>query len=121
MRNRWLSFVFLIGATALIASFAAPVVVADDETVQAENSPDQASAPAEATAPDQASTPAPASEPVKAAKPKMVCRKEPSTGSAIPTRICRTPRQIDADREAAKGNINSMNDGQSGRSTGGGG
>ena len=115
MRIRGLGFVLLIGAMALIAPFAAPVVVADDDTVQAES--DQASAPAAASAPEQASEPAPA----KAAKPKMVCRKEPSTGSAIPVRICRTPRQVDADRAAAKSNIDSLNDGQSGRTTGSGG
>jgi hypothetical protein len=112
MRARWLNIAGAICALALLTPFTVPVAAADDDSAQSEAAatPDEASTPPEA-----------ASAPAKAEKPKMICRTEPSTGSAIPHRTCRTPRQADAQREAAKRNLDSLNDAQSGRTTGGGG
>jgi len=98
MRKSCVNIAGLICVLALTAPFAVPVAVAGSETT----------AQSEATAP-----------PAKAEKPKMICKREPSTGSAIPKRVCRTQRQVDDEREAAKENINSLNDSQGGRSTGG--
>jgi hypothetical protein len=113
MRTRWLSIAGVVCALALMAPIAAPAAAADDNSAQIE-----AAAPSdEASAPPEA-----ASEPAKKAeKPKLICKTEPTTGSAIPHRTCRTPHQVEAQREAAKGNIDSLNDAQSGRTTGGGG
>ena len=52
-----------------------------------------------------ADDPAPTATPSDAAaqpeKPKKICRMETRTGSNMPTRVCRTREQIEADHAAA--------------------
>ena len=38
----------------------------------------------------------------KKAEQKVICTKEAQVGSIIPKKVCRTPEQIEADREAAR-------------------
>jgi hypothetical protein len=40
--------------------------------------------------------------PTDAAKSKIVCKKEPTVGSKIPTRICKTQEQIETEKQNAK-------------------
>ena len=68
------------------------------------------SAPAGGTAPVKAQpatgqTAAPA---VASGEQKLVCSTERPVGSNIPKRVCRTPEQIEREREAAQDKIRSM-------------
>jgi hypothetical protein len=125
MRNACLNLALVVGTVALLAPYTMPAIAADDDSAQTDAAAaqtDVAAVQTEAAAgPGEASPADPASEPAKPQKPKMVCRREPSTGSAIPKRICRSPHQVQADREDAKRNMNSLNDGQGGRTSGAGG
>ena len=89
MRNTSMHIALVFGALAIITPFALPLAVAADEQVQTDPA-----APPPAT-PD---------------KPKMICKRESSTGSAIPTKRCRTQQQSEAERQAAKDNMNRMKD-----------
>jgi hypothetical protein len=62
-----------------------------------------AAAPALAADPPAKSPPAPA-KPDKAEKPKdeLVCTKETPTGSIMPTRVCRTRAQVEAERRGVE-------------------
>jgi hypothetical protein len=100
MRIRRLSV--LVGVLVLSSPFATPVAMADDATAQTEVS---TANPVSVADDDEV----PANKPEK---PKMVCKKEPATGSAIPKKVCRTPYQIQMEREAAQKNMDRVNDGQ---------
>jgi len=59
-------------------------------------------APVAALAADETPpTPAPSEAAAEPEKPKKICRMETRTGSNMPTRVCRTPEQIEADHAAA--------------------
>jgi invasion protein IalB len=51
---------------------------------------------------------------------KLVCKQEPVMGSNIKKKTCRTQKQLDEQREASKGVMESINQAQ-GRSNGSGG
>ena len=51
---------------------------------------------------------------------KLICKQEPVTGSNIKKKTCRTQKQLDEQREASKGMMNGINQGQ-GRNNGSGG
>jgi invasion protein IalB len=60
---------------------------------------------AQATAPAAApAQPAPqaAAKAEKPKKPKLICEDEGETGSFITKRVCRTPEQIEAERQASR-------------------
>lgn len=63
----------------------------------------------------QAAAPPPAAEPASARaekpkKPKLVCVSERSTESFIAKRVCRTPEQIEAERQAARNGADDVRD-----------
>lgn len=62
--------------------------------------------------------------PVEAAKSnddgKLICKQEPVMGSNIKKKTCRTQKQLDEQREASKGMMDGINQGQ-GRNNGSGG
>ena len=68
------------------------------------------SAPAGGTAPAKAqATTAPTASPAVATDDqKLICSVERPVGSNIPRRICRTPEQIERERQAAQDKIRSM-------------
>lgn len=64
---------------------------------------------------------APPAEPAKSSDDgKLICKKEPVMGSNIKKKTCRTQKQLDEQREASKGMMNNVNQGQ-GRNNGSGG
>jgi hypothetical protein len=65
------------------------------------------SAPASGTAPvrSQAATGQTAAPAVASGDQKLVCSTERPVGSNIPKRICRTPEQIERERQAAQDKI----------------
>jgi hypothetical protein len=59
--------------------------------------------PTSAPAADSAKpSPPPAAKAEKPPKPKLVCTSERQIGSLMPTRVCRTPEQLEAERRAAE-------------------
>ena len=68
----------------LIAALSAVILLAQAAPAQAQPEP---------TSPTKAEKPK---------KPKMICRDEGETGSFLTKRVCRTPEQIEAEREASR-------------------
>ena len=67
------------------------------------------------------SDPTPLVEPAKSNDDgKLICKQEPVMGSNIKKKTCRTQKQLDEQREASKGMMNGVNQGQ-GRNNGSGG
>jgi hypothetical protein len=64
------------------------------------------SAPAGGTAPVKAQ--AATGQTTASGEQKLVCSTERPVGSNIPKRVCRTPEQIEREREAAQDKIRSM-------------
>ena len=66
----------------------------------------QASTPAPSSTPQQATADQPASKAKleKPKKPKMICTDEGETGSFLTKRVCRTPEQVEAERQASRRN-----------------
>lgn len=63
----------------------------------------------------------PPAEPAKSSDDaKLICKQEPVMGSNIKRKTCRTQKQLDEQREASKGMMNGINQGQ-GRNNGSGG
>ena len=60
------------------------------------------------SAPAAASKPATAPEQPK--KPKLICESETRTDSSIPKRVCRTPEQIEAERQAGRVQTDAVQD-----------
>ncbi|MFL5296437.1 MAG: hypothetical protein ACJ798_08655 [Phenylobacterium sp.] len=61
--------------------------------------------------PETPTSPAPASAaPAKPAKPKMICHDEIVTGSIMTRRVCRTPEQVEADRQQARRDTDALGD-----------
>jgi hypothetical protein len=46
--------------------------------------------------------PAPKAKAEKPKKPKLICEDEGETGSFITKRVCRTPEQVEAERQASR-------------------
>lgn len=65
----------------------------------------QAAAPAPAPA-----TSAPPTAAEKPRKPKLICESETRTDSSIPRRVCRTPEQIEAERQAGRAQTDAVQD-----------
>ena len=63
--------------------------------------------PAPAPPAEAAAKPAPAK---KAEKPKLICHDETAIGSIISTRVCRTPQQVEADRQQSKRDNDALSD-----------
>jgi hypothetical protein len=55
---------------------------------------------------------APSEAPAQAEKPKKICRMETRTGSVMPTRVCRTPEQVEADHQAARNGLDNAANGR---------
>ena len=51
---------------------------------------------------------------VKAAKPKLICKSETTTRSRMPTRICKTQEQWDAQNSTAKDELQTKSSGVDG-------
>ena len=82
-----------IRVAAVALFLCAPVaVLAADEVPPPSPAPSEAAAPAE--------------------KPKKICRMETGTGSVMPKRVCRTPEQIEAEHERARGQLDERSRGQ---------
>ena len=47
---------------------------------------------------------------VKPKKPKMICHDEIVTGSIMSKRVCRTPEQVEADRQQARRDNDALSD-----------
>lgn len=88
----------------LIALAAAASIV----LAKAAPTPALAASPAPPAA--AAAVPTPAAAPAKPKKPKMICEDEQSTDSFITKRVCRTAEQVEADRKAARGQVDRMAD-----------
>jgi hypothetical protein len=56
----------------------------------------------------QAGTAQPSASGANPEEQKLICETERPVGSNIPRRVCRTPEQIDREREAAQAKIRSM-------------
>jgi hypothetical protein len=68
---------------------------------------------AQAAPPASPSAPGPAPAAAKAEKPKtpkLICVQERSTDSFIAKRVCRTPEQIEAERQAARNGADDVRD-----------
>jgi hypothetical protein len=64
-------------------------------------------------APAAAQPPAKAVEataPAKPAKPKLICHDETPVGSIISQRVCRTPQQVEADRQQSNRSNDALSD-----------
>jgi len=70
----------------------------------------QAVPPPAATQPTPAPAPATTVAPAKPAKPKMICHDEVPTGSIMSRRVCRTPEQVEADRQQARRDNEALSD-----------
>ena len=66
--------------------------------------------PAQAAAP--AAQPTAAAKPEKPKKPKLICEDETSTDSFIAKRVCRTPEQVEAERQAGRSQTDAVQDRQ---------
>ena len=69
-------------------------------------------APAAALAADETPTPAPSGAAAQPEKPKKICRMETRTGSVMPTRVCRTPEQVEAEHQAARNGLDNAANGR---------
>jgi hypothetical protein len=70
----------------------------------------QATPTSEAAQPPPAKAAEAAAPPAKPAKPKLICHDETPVGSIISQRVCRTPEQVEAERQRSKRENDALSD-----------